>query len=83
METATATDNGLLLFTSFQTLDSEYRIALNNGLNESSGLMEREGVKQLIATPLNSLSQGQTRQRPCSDTLHVKNVFIVQLGLGS
>ena len=61
-------------------IDTEWRTAFNNGVNESSGLMsvtsgravKRESVKQLGATPLNSISQGHTWQRPSSDTRHVK-----------
>ena len=57
------------------------RIALNNGLNESSGgftsdksakIVERESLKQLSTTALlNSLSQGPKWQRPCIP-MHVK-----------
>ena len=56
-------------------------ISKNIGLNEASGFMSDtsgkivtpEIVKQLSATLLNSVSQGQTSQRQCSATWLVKN----------
>ena len=38
--------------------------------------VKRESGKQLSATPLNSLNQGQIWQRVCSETRHEKNVGI-------
>ena len=69
------------LVTSFLTYDTEYKIALNNGLTETSGLrtdtsvktVERESVKQLSTTPLNWLNQGQTWQRSGIQTRHVES----------
>ena len=36
----------------------------------------RESVEELSATSLNSMSYGQTRQGPYSDTLRVKSLWI-------
>ena len=53
------------LFTIVLTLDTEYNFAfINNGMRESFGVVEnasvktvqRESVKQLITTPLNSIN---------------------------
>ena len=57
-------------------------MTLNKGMSESSGILsdrsvkiaEREGVKQLTTTPLNSTEQGETWQHPCIKTGHMKNV---------
>ena len=62
--------------TSLSTHGIEYRFNLNNGLKVSSGFMiDKSGnnckstkVQQLSATPLNSISQDQTGQRPRIDT---------------
>ena len=40
----------------------------------SGKLVKRESVKQLGATPLNSISQGRTWRRPWIDTLHVNKL---------
>ena len=62
--------------TSVPTHGIEYRFNLNNGLKVSSGFMiDKSGnnckstkVRQLNATPLNSIIQDQTGPRPRIDT---------------
>jgi len=65
--TAVVFNKQRLLFTSFLTSNTEKRTASKKGFNESSGFMsdtslkivERESVKQLSATPLNSHTQAR------------------------
>ena len=46
------------------------------GSNTSVQLVWRESVKQLSSTPLNSIKQGKSWQRPCIEILHVKKLWI-------
>ena len=68
-----------------KTHDTEQRIALNNGLNESSGFMsdtfgkmvKRESVKQLSATLIKlNHPKSDIFHRPCIKTRVVKKLSI-------
>ena len=70
-----------IAFTRFLTHNTEYLIALNNGLNESSAFVSdtsRKIVKKTWnnSTWLNSVSQGQPWQHLCMEAQHVKNMWI-------
>ena len=78
----TSNERNVHMFTSFLTYHTEYRTALNSGWNESFSviseisekILERESVKQLSTTALNSLNQGQSRQHPRIETQHMEKL---------
>ena len=59
-------------------------MAFNNEMGKSSSFMgdipitiaDQESIKQIIKTPLNSISRGQAWQRPCIQTWHVKKLWV-------
>ena len=65
------------------TLNTKRKEAPNNDIGAASGLMgdisvekvNRESVKQLSTTSLNSINQGQIRQRPCIETRQVNKLW--------
>ena len=71
------------VLTSSLTHDLEETIAFNNGSGQFSGCVQdtfvynsqrERRLKQLSTTPLNSVSRGQTWQRPSLETRHVHNL---------